>query len=324
MPCFKPLGGWLASNGGITFVRPELPAAERTVACGQCLGCRLDHSREWAARIVHESDQHDQNCFITLTYREPSDCTEQQYKKGLFVPSNGSLVKAHFQKFMKRLRKEFPERRIRYYHCGEYGDELDRPHYHACLFDVDFSDKELFKQSEGISLFVSETLEKLWGYGFCTVGELSFDSAAYCARYVTKKITGKAAQDYYLRCDEYGVAYWLEPEYSTMSRGGSVTGGAQLGGIGKVWWDQYKDDVFPSDECPIPGLGVVQKVPRYYTELLRKEDESEYDKVKDKRAAYLKAHIEDFSPQRLEAKYRVARARFDMTNRSYENETQHL
>ncbi len=324
MPCYKPLGGWMASNGGITFVRPQLPSPKRTVACGQCLGCRLDKSREWAARIVHESEQWDQNCFITLTYRNEDECTERQFRKGLFVPPNGSLVKAHFQKFMKRLRKKFEGRRIRYYQCGEYGEKLDRPHYHACLFNLDFSDKELFKQEEGISLFVSEVLNDVWGYGYATVGSLSFDSAAYCARYVTKKVTGTKAQDYYLRCDDQGVAYWLEPEYSTMSRGGSVTGGAQLGGIGKVWWDEFKGDIFPSDECPIPGVGVVKKVPRYYTELLRKEDESEYDKVKDRRAAYLKAHIEEFSPERLEAKYRVARARFSLTNRSYENENECL
>ena len=171
MPCYTPLGGWTTVQGGITFVRPELPAAQRTVACGQCLGCRLDHSREWAARIVHESTLYDENSFITLTYREPSDCTDEEYKKGLFVPSNGSLVKAHFKNFMKRLRKEFPDRRIRYYHCGEYGEQLDRPHYHACLFNLGFSDKELFEQNDGVNLFVSKTLEKLWSYGFCTVGD---------------------------------------------------------------------------------------------------------------------------------------------------------
>ena len=314
----------MASSGGITFVRPELPAPERTVACGQCLGCRLDHSREWAARIVHESEQYEDNCFITLTYREPSECSEDQFSRGLYVPRDGSLVKAHFQKFMKRLRKKFDGRRVRYYQCGEYGDQLDRPHYHACLFNLDFSDKELFKQEEGVSLFVSETLNDLWGYGYATVGSLSFDSAAYCARYVTKKITGVKAQDYYLRCDEYGVAYWLEPEYSTMSRGGKVKGVTNLGGIGKVWWNEFKGDIFPSDECPIPGVGVVKKVPRYYTELLRKEDELEYDKVKDRRAAYLKAHIEEFSPERLRDKYKVAQKRFDMTNRSYEDAIEYL
>ncbi len=299
-------------------MRPELPAPARSVACGQCLGCRLDRSREWAARIVHEAQSYDENVFITLTYRDPEDCTEEQFRKGFFVPPDGSLVKSHFQKFMKRLRKHFKGRRVRYYQCGEYGEKLDRPHYHACLFNLGFSDKQLLQESEGVYLFVSKTLEHLWPYGYSTVGELNFDSAAYCARYVTKKITGREAQDHYLRCDDYGVAYWLEPEYNTMSRGGTGADGVQLGGIGKGWYEKYKSDVFPSDECPIPGKGIVKKVPRYYLEQLRKEDEAEYDRIKDERAEYLKAHIDEFSPERLKARYKVAQARFNLSQRSME------
>ncbi len=313
VPCYKPLGGWTTRAGGITFVRPEMPSKERTVACGQCLGCRLDKSREWAARIIHESMGYHDNCFITLTYEDGD------------LPPGGSLVKQHFQKFMKRLRKEFKGQRIRYYQCGEYGDKLERPHYHACLFGLDFSDKELFKEREGVYLFTSETLEKLWGHGFCTLGELSFDSAAYVSRYVVKKITGRKAEDHYLRHDEYGVAIWLEPEYSTMSRGGNGADGVQKGGIGKDWYDEYKTDVFPSDEVPVPGVGVFRKVPRYYEKLLREEDRALFDEIKDERQRFLKDHIEDFSPQRLEDKYIVAKARFGLSRRSFEeHENEHI
>ncbi len=308
MPCYKPLGGWTTKNGGITFVRPELPARERTVACGQCLGCRLDKSKEWAARIVHEAESNDENCFITLTY-DPEH-----------LPPGGSLVKQHFQKFMKKLRKKFKGNRIRYYQCGEYGDQLNRPHYHACLFGLDFRDKELFKEREGIYLFTSETLHKLWGQGFATIGDLTFESAAYCARYVVKKITGRKAEDHYLRHDEWGVANWLEPEYSTMSRGGR----GKLGGIGTQWYKDFKTDVFPSDEVPVPGVGVIHTVPRFYEKILRKEDEAMFNRIKDARQRYLKDHIEDFSPQRLEDKYKVAKARFGLNRRSYEDEIEYV
>ncbi len=320
MPCFTPLGGWLErDSGGIVFSRPKGRAPiKREVACGQCLGCRLDRSREWAARIVHESQLWHENCFVTLTYRNMDECTMEQLAGGWFVPADGSLVRKHFVKFMKRLRKEFTGKRIRYYQCGEYGEKMDRPHYHACLFGLDFSDKELFKEKDGIALFTSKTLERLWRYGFSTIGALSFESAAYCARYVTKKVTGKEAENYYLRCDDYGVAYWLEPEYNTMSRGGCGADGIQLGGIGKAWYEQYKTDVFPSDELPVPGSGIFKKVPRFYTEILRKEDEASWESVKDKRADYLKAHLGDFSPERLKSRYAVARARFSLTTRSYE------
>ncbi len=167
MPCYSPLKGYVnLENGGIVFKRMKNAGAATDVACGQCLGCRLDKSREWAARIIHEAAMWDDNIFVTLTYDDEH------------LPRDGSLNKEHFQKFVKRLRKKFKGRVIRYYHCGEYGDELDRPHYHACFFNLDFPDKELFKETDGNFLFYSETLEKLWGNGFCTIGELTFQSSA--------------------------------------------------------------------------------------------------------------------------------------------------
>ncbi len=167
---------------------------------------------------------------------------------------------------------------------------------------------------------MSETRQELRPWGFSSIGDLTFESGAYCARYVVKKVTGRQGEDHYLRHDEYGVANWLEPEYSTMSRGGR--GG--LGGIGKEWYDKYKDDVFPSDELPVEGVGILNKVPRYYEKILREEDEAMFDRVKDKRQRYLKDHIEDFSPQRLEDKYIVARARFSLKGRRFEDDSEYL
>ncbi len=298
MPCYSPLKGFVnLETGGIVFKRSSLAGKRREVACGQCLGCRLDRSRMWAARIVHEASLYDDNCFITLTYDDEH------------MPSDGSLRKKDFQDFMKRLRKKYGGRKIRYYHCGEYGDNYDRPHYHACIFNLQFDDLELFSVKDGDHLFYSEILESLWGKGFCTVGELTFESAAYTARYVTKKVTGKAAQDFYLRCDEYGVAFWLEPEYSTMSR---------RPGIGRAWYEEFKDDVFPSDEIPVPGSGVFKKVPRYYEQILEADNPEEYEEVKRLRKVFLKEHIEEYSPERLMSKYKVKKAQMMYLTRSFE------
>ena len=262
------------------------------MACGQCLGCRLDKSRMWAMRCVHEASLHDENCFITLTYE-----TE---------PAGGSLVKEHFQKFMKRLRKKIWPKKVRYYQCGEYGDELGRPHYHAILFGLDFEDKELIGENDGQRLYTSEMLAKTWGHGFVTIGEVTFESCAYVARYVLKKVTGKNADDHYLRCDEYGVAYWLEPEYTTMSR---------KPGIGKDWYEKYKDDVFPSDEVPVPGSGVFKSVPRYYEEILKSEDVDSYEEIKRIRKAFYFAHGDEYTPERLMDKYKVKKAQVGMLKR---------
>ena len=311
MPCYSPLKGWRCPlTGGIVFKRPSGAVVEMCVACSQCLGCRLDHSRMWMVRCVHEASLWDDNCFITLTYRPKELCTAEQLAKGWHVPNDGSLNKKHFQDFMKRLRKKFSDIRIRYYHCGEYGDQLDRPHYHACLFNFDFSDKELFKQSEGYALFVSKTLEQLWPYGFSTVGELTAESAAYCARYILKKVNGNGRHEHYLRVDEYGVAYWLQEEYVTMSR---------RPGIGRGFYEKFESDFFPRDEVPVPGVGVLRKVPRYYENMFAEGSPEEHEKVKQLRKAFRDAHKEEYSSDRLMDKYRVKKAQIKTLTRSYEN-----
>jgi hypothetical protein len=122
MPCYSPLKGYKDQHtGGLVFKNPgHLQKME--VACGQCLGCRLDRSRMWAMRIVHESELHRDDhgsCFVTLTYRPMNQATAEQIEKGYHIPDDWSLVKAHFQKFMKRLRKAHPGQKIKYYHAGE-------------------------------------------------------------------------------------------------------------------------------------------------------------------------------------------------------------
>ena len=178
-------------SGGLTWDQDKHCGTTMTVACGQCMGCRTDRSKEWAARIVHESQMHPENSFVTLTYDAEN------------VPMDGSLNKQHFQKFMKRLRKHFSDKKIRYFHCGEYGEKLERPHYHACLFGIDFDDRVEHGAINSVVHYKSDTLEQLWGKGFCTVGELNYQTAAYTARYILKKMTGKQAEEHYMRVNPY-------------------------------------------------------------------------------------------------------------------------
>jgi len=304
MPCYSPLKGYKdRHNGGLVFKRPASGAPEKLeVACGQCLGCRLDRTLMWAMRITHEASLHVDlygNSFITLTYRDKSECTKEQLKKGQFVPDDYSLNRQHFQKFIKRLRKHYPQK-IRYFHCGEYGDETLRPHYHAALFNISFPDQCLYSDDEGICTYYSPTLQKLWPYGFSTIGELNFDTASYIAGYILKKINGKQAEETYLRSDEYGVCFWVRPPYVTMSL---------KPGIGKDFYDKYKSDFFPSDESPVPGKGIINKVPRYYETILKKENPDELEMVKQMRKRFIMAHAADFTPERLMDKYQVAKAK---------------
>ncbi len=256
----------------------------------------------WAMRIVHEAHlyQHQYgNCFITLTYRSESECTDEQYRKGQYVPKDYSLNYYHFRDFVRRLRKYFPQQ-IRYFHCGEYGDENLRPHYHACLFNVAFDDQFVYQQTEGITTYESEILQNLWPYGFSTIGELTFETASYTAGYILKKITGERANDAYLRNDEYGVAFWVKPPYITMSL---------KPGIGAEFYEKYQADFFPSDETPVPGKGIIKKVPRYYETILKQCDPESHKLVKQLRQSWIASHREDFTAERLMSKYKCARAR---------------
>ena len=143
-------------------------------------------------------------------------------------------------------------------------------------------------------------MEKLWPYGFATIGELNFDIAAYTAGYILKKITGNASLDAYLRNDEYGVAFWVLAPYVTMSL---------KPGIGADFYEKFKNDFFPSDESPVPGKGIINKVPRYYETILAHENPQLLEVVKKVRQEFIKTHGDDFTPERLKAKYECQKAR---------------
>ena len=182
MPCYFPLQANFSLRGDgkkdIKFsnssaklfqlgVKP-LGDNNLSIPCGRCMGCRLEKSRQWAVRCMHEAKCFEDNCFITLTYA--------------VTPEHGSLTNepSDFTLFMKRLRKRFPDIKIRYFMCGEYGERGSRPHYHACLFNFDFPDKQLFRRSPSGSLvYRSKVLEELWPFGFSSIGEVNFNSGKY-------------------------------------------------------------------------------------------------------------------------------------------------
>ena len=277
---FNPTHGWVD--------RPL------TIPCGQCVGCRLERSRQWAVRCVHEASLHEDNCFITLTYNNES------------LPEDGSLNKKHFQDFMKRLRKKYKNKKIRYYHCGEYGDKNFRPHYHAIIFGLEFDDQKLFTVNNGEKLYTSEKLEKLWPFGFSTIGTVTFESAAYVARYVMKKVNGKNAKDHYERIDpDTGEIYNLVPEYNTMSR---------RPGIASGWFDKYKDDVYPSDNIHLRDKTF--RPPKFYDKMYEHLMPNEMEKIKKQRMINMQKHATDNTADRLAVKEQVKNAQLNKLIRS--------
>jgi hypothetical protein len=299
MPCFYPLPAYRQPSGQVTF-HDKGEGRPLSIPCGQCVGCRLRRSSEWATRIVHETQLHEQNCFITLTYAPE------------YLPPDTGLRKKDHQDFMKRLRHEY-QAPIRYFHTGEYG-EGGRPHYHDILFGIDFHDRiQIGETKSKLPLYTSPTLERIWGQGFVSVDDVTYESAAYVARYCMKKVTGKA-QDVideetglkpYERFNSFtGEIVPVTPEYSTMSR---------RPGIGRSWFDAYSRDFYPKDYAHINDRRV--KPPRFYDKLLSKTDPDLWAGIKEKREvlAYLS---EDNTPERLAVREKVKTAQLNLKTRS--------
>ena len=293
MACYYPVQGYrsrtLNPSGkrGIVFdTNTGYLDRPVTLCCGRCTGCRLERSRQWAMRCVHEASLHEENAFITLTYDDDH------------LPAGGTLKKKDYQDFMKALRHYYYPKRIRYYMCGEYGEQSVRPHYHACLFGLDFTDKVCYTEKQGIRLYISSTLNHIWKKGFTTVGEVTFDSAAYVARYIMKKINGEKAYEHYKSIDfETGEIFDLIPEYTTMSR---------RPGIGREWYKKWKEEVYPEDEVVIRGIK--QHPPRYYDTLYDVEQPKEMEKIKSKRTKAAQVHKKNNTPERLAVRERVKKA----------------
>lgn len=201
-------------------------------------------------RSIHESRLYNRNCFITLTFDNEH------------LPDDYSVHVRTLQLFMKKLRKKYGAN-IRHYACGEYGDLNLRPHYHALLFNHDFNDKKYYQTTpQGNLLYTSESLSKLWSYGFCTTGDLDYESAGYCTRYNMKKINGGKAADHYWRQHPLSKEMVsVQPEFATQSR---------RPGLGQKFFELHKAEMLASDFIVIEGRKV--PLPRYYLNQLTEEE----------------------------------------------------
>lgn len=87
-------------------------------------------------------------------------------------------------------------------------------------------------------------------------------------------------------------------------------------GIAQEWFQKYWQDVFPSNEVPVPGVGVLKSVPRYYDEAMERIDGLLLDQVKEERQKYRHENAAEFSPERLMAKYKVKKAQVGQLKRT--------
>lgn len=348
MTCYAPVQGWYSKERNLSGKRSFTASRNNalidrpmTVPCGQCIGCRLERSKMWATRCVFESEMHDENCFITLTY-------DDQH-----LPSDGSVNLKHFQLFMKRLRKKMVSyinrgkayankypygHKIGYFMCAEYGElcgysnialdicksltlqkkipvhkhqpVIGRPHYHACLFNCAFDDLEHYSTRNGVKLYQSETLKKLWSnkngesLGYVTVGDVNFESAAYVARYCLKK---EQQQLYGIRKENYYEN--KRTEFVTMSR---------RPGIASNWFDEFASDVY-SDDVIVIRDNIKCKPPKYFDTKYELLNPDEMRKIKSLRKLKAKDNPRN-TPEKLAVRERVQNKKLKSKVRSYETQ----
>lgn len=256
---------WFVCEPDFSDWNYEVVTENVLVPCGQCLGCRLNYSREWANRMLMELPYHDSAYFLTLTY------DNQHVPYSYYYDSYSDLVSPvltlkprDLELFWKRLRKARPNANIRYFACGEYGTETWRPHYHAIVFSLELNDLVSQTVVRGNTYYTSDFLASIWQNGHVLIGDVTWQSCAYVARYVVKKAKGYNADLY--------RAFGLEPEFVRMSR---------KPGLGRWFYDDHPDlyDTL-SITISTPDGGKKFRPPRYFDKLLEADDPTRYENIK--------------------------------------------
>lgn len=299
MPCYHPLYALVVgkkANGkkNLKFISRKIEDSEKIIyydgkiylrsaliplPCGQCIGCRLEYSRQWANRMMLELEYHDSAYFCTFTY-DDEHVPRSYYadpETGEAVPAL-TLDKRDMQLLMKRIREHFPDDKIRFFGCGEYGSQSFRPHFHIILFGLHLDDLVIYKTvrqgGEFYSYYNSDSLARCWlddkgsAKGYVVVGEVTWETCAYTARYVTKKLKGAEAKFY----DDHNI----QPEFVLMSR---------RPGIGRRYYDDHPE-IYDYEKINIstPKGGKSFRPPRYYDKLFDLEQPSRSEALKLSRA----------------------------------------
>lgn len=231
--------------------------------CRQCIDCRLERSRQWATRLIHEIPNHKASVFATLTYDDDH------------IPIDKSLNPSHLTTFFKNLRAKNDHHGndpIKYFACGEYGDQRGRPHYHAIIYGhigIEHPENRRERPSRsGDPQYSNPLFSSTWPHGELLFSEHNFETAAYVARYILKKVQGAS------QALHYGTK---TPEFQRCSKG--LGKGHIVADDGTPVW---LGDIYPADHVVLPGRGAFLPPP-YYDRLLEKVDPALYARVKTAR-----------------------------------------
>ena len=274
----KPIGINLETGKTIYALSKLKPGDDREgfklIPCGQCIGCRIDYSRQWADRCMLEAKDHESNYFLTLTY---DDDHLDTVKTGYIENGTGeykeilSLNKRDLQLWHKSLRKALDEKgysKIRFFACGEYGSPKNtmRPHYHEIVFGLVLDDLKFYKYNKlKQPLYTSEFLNNIWKKGYVIIGDVTWQSCAYVARYVTKKMKGEGMELYREKN--------LVPPFTLMSR---------KPGIGRKYYDEHPemfDYSYINLSTPDGGIKIFPN--KYFKSLLEVDDPAAFENLRN-------------------------------------------
>lgn len=190
------------------------------VPCNRCISCRKTKISEWTARIKAEiSTKEIPSHFITLTYSDESLP---------FSENISTLLKKDLQNFNKRLRKKNKDY-IKYFCCGEYGENTLRPHYHGIYINLNLTRTELVK---------------CWGMGDVHVGTVTDSSIKYVVSYCINKSKKEdylpAEQPFQINSNNIGID-WLKKNLEQVSKDGYLKYNGNKIPIPKTWKDKFPE-----------------------------------------------------------------------------------
>jgi len=260
MACYHPIPAWRTEYGRIQLNTPPpgpdnegLPIAKwrlrglsyLQLPCGTCIGCREQRAQHWALRCKLESLEHKHTCVTTLTYDDAH------------LPP--TLQRRDLQLWLKRLRK-LSKNQVKFYACGEYGEQYGRPHYHVILFGLKYDTSYI---NDSWVQHAKWCLCNPRQRQFCTNTEaigltytdnVSTEAINYVVNYTNKKKEWRFAERHERLDTTTGELYYWEPPFQIMSRGGRL--GHGIGNAARKYSNSWADFAVNN--------GVKMSVPRYY------------------------------------------------------------
>lgn len=265
----------------------------QTIPCGKCWTCQLNYSAEWATRNMLETLDHEECYFITLTYDDehlfiPETMTyREEYPDGTYnireiendgTWISGSLYPEHVTKFLKDLRRwqdyHLGIKGIRFFYCGEYGEQTQRPHYHMLLYGAHLDPKENYSYHIDKNFkehWKNKLLDEIWEYGMHDIALVEWSSAAYVSRYCTKKLNM-----------ESNSAKW----YAENGKMQEMIRMSRMPGIGMKYYQSHKLDIYENDSMvmkTVKGNTGNFKPPKSFDKLFKEEYPNEFKKIEKKR-----------------------------------------